>query len=134
MIQGEFEMSMMGKLNYFLGLQIKQLKNDIFINQSKYWKKILKKFNMDNYKEIATSMVLRTYIDQDESGTPIDNTKYRGMIGSLLQLNTSHSDIMFSVYLCARHRTNPKESHLSLVKRIMKYQRNKKCWIMVSKR
>ncbi|KAK2390888.1 putative mitochondrial protein [Trifolium repens] len=121
MMQGEFEMSMMGKLNFFLGLQIKQTKNGIFINQSKYCKELLKKFDMENCKEIATPMSTSTYVDQDESGKPIDITKYRGMIGSLLYLTASRPDIMFSVCLCARFQANPKESHLSSVKRIMKY-------------
>lgn len=121
MMQGEFEMSMMGKLNYFLGLQIKQSKDGIFINQSKYCKELLKRFDMENCKEIATPMSSSTYVDQDESGKPIDITKYRGMIGSLLYLTASRPDIMFSVCLCARFQSCPKESHLSSVKRIMKY-------------
>nr|KYP57466.1 Copia protein [Cajanus cajan] len=86
-MQSEFEMSMMGELNFFLGLQIRQTKNGIFINQSKYCKELLK----------------------------------RGMIGSLLYLSASRPDIMFSVCLCARYQSNPKESHLSAVKRIMRY-------------
>src|ERR1051325_9194590 len=121
MMQGEFEMSMMGKMNYFLGLQIKQLKDGIFINQSKYCKELLKKFDMENCKAMNTPMGSGTYVDQDESGTPIDITKYRGMIGSLLYLTASRPDIMFSVCLCARFQANQKESHLMAVKRIMKY-------------
>lgn len=74
----------MGKINYFLGLQIKQLKNDIFINQSKYFKELLKIFDMENYKEIDTPMGFRMYVDQDESDVSIDITKYRGMIGSYI--------------------------------------------------
>lgn len=81
-MQGEFEMSMMDKLNYFLGLQVKQTKNGIFINQSKYYKELLKRFDMDTCKDIATPMGSGTHLDHDESGTPIDITKYRGMIGS----------------------------------------------------
>src|ERR1043165_2062136 len=121
MMQGEFEMSMMGKMNYFLGLQIKQLKDGIFINQSKYCNELLKKFDMEDCKGMNTPMGSGTYVDQDESGTPIDITKYRGMIGSLLYLTASRPDIMFSVCLCARFQANPKESHLMAVKRIMKY-------------
>jgi hypothetical protein len=120
-MQGEFEMSMMGKMNYFLGLQIKQLKDGIFINQSKYCKELLKRFDMDGCKAMSTPMGSGTYVDQDESGVSIDITKYRGMIGSLLYLMASRPDIMFSVCLCARFQANPKESHLTAVKRIMKY-------------
>lgn len=67
---------MMGNMNYFLGLQIKQLKKAIFINQSKYLKELLKRFDVDNCKEIATPMGSRTCEDQDEYGIPIDITKY----------------------------------------------------------
>lgn len=102
MMQGEFEMSMMGKMNYFLGLQIKQLKDGIFINQSKYCKEFLKRFDMDECKAMTTPMGSGTYVDQDESGKSIDITKYQGMIGSLLYLTASHPDLMFSVCLCAR--------------------------------
>lgn len=121
MMQGEFEMSMMGKMNNFLGMQIKKLKNGIFINQSKYCIEVLKRFNMYNCKAMATSMGSITYVDQDESGVSSDITKYRGMIGSLLYLTTSHPNIMFSVCLCVRFQANQKETHLASVKIIMKY-------------
>lgn len=67
---------------------------------------------MDAFKDIATPMGSWTYLDQDESKTPIDITKYRGMIGSLLYLTASRPDIMFSVCLCARFQASPKESYL----------------------
>ncbi|XP_050890387.1 uncharacterized mitochondrial protein AtMg00240-like [Lathyrus oleraceus] len=76
---------------------------------------------MDACKDIATPMGSRTYLDQDESGTPIDITKYRGMISSLLYLTASRPDIMFSICLYARFQACPKEYHLTVVKRIMKY-------------
>ncbi|XP_050888775.1 uncharacterized mitochondrial protein AtMg00810-like [Lathyrus oleraceus] len=108
-------------MNYFLGLQIKQLKDGIFINQSKYCKELLKRFDMDSCKVMSTPMGSGSYVDQDKSGVSIDITKYRGMIGFLLYLTTNRPDIMFSVCLCACFQVNPKESHLSAVKRIMKY-------------
>ncbi|XP_050878871.1 secreted RxLR effector protein 161-like [Lathyrus oleraceus] len=108
-------------MNYFLGLQIKQLKNGIFISQSKYCKELLKRFYIDSCKAMSTPMGSETYVDQDESGVSIDITKYRGMIGSLLYLKASHPDIMFNVCLCTKFQANPKESHLTAVKRIMKY-------------
>lgn len=75
-MQGGFEMYLMGKLNYFCGLKIKQTKNGIFINQSKCYKELLKRFDMDNCKVIATPMSSSAYMDQDESYTLIDITKY----------------------------------------------------------
>ncbi|XP_050908075.1 uncharacterized mitochondrial protein AtMg00240-like [Lathyrus oleraceus] len=76
---------------------------------------------MDSCKAMSTPMGFETYVDQDESGVLIDITKYRRMIGSLLYLTASRPDIMFNVCLCARFQANPKESHLTAVKRIMKY-------------
>lgn len=113
-------MSMMGKLNYFLELQIKQSKNGIFTNQFKYFKELLNKFDVENCKEISTPTSSRIYVDQYESSVPIDIINYQGMIGSLL-LTSSHPDIMFSVCLCARYQACPNESHISYVKRIMSY-------------
>ena len=120
-MQSEFEMSMMGELKYFLGLQIKQTQEGIFINQSKYCKELIKRFGMDSAKHMSTPMSTNCYLDKDESGQSIDIKQYRGMIGSLLYLSASRPDIMFSVCMCARFQSNPKQSHLSAVKRIMRY-------------
>ena len=120
-MQGEFEMSLMGELNYFLGLQIKQTKNGIFIHQTKYIKELLKKFGMDEAKPMGTPMSPSTKLDKDENGKDVDQTKYRGMIGSLLYLTASRPDIMFSVCMCSRYQADPKESHLIAVKRIFRY-------------
>ncbi|GKB01948.1 retrovirus-related pol polyprotein from transposon TNT 1-94 [Tanacetum coccineum] len=96
----EFEMSMMGELNFFLGLQIKQLEDGIFFNQSKYVKETLKKFGLEDSKPIQTPMSSETKLTRDEDDKPIDDTKYRGMIGSLLYLTSRRPDIMFSFCLC----------------------------------
>ncbi|RZB51816.1 Glutathione S-transferase U18 [Glycine soja] len=74
----EFEMSMMGELNYFLGLQIKQTNDGIFVNQSKYCKELIKRFGMENSKHLATPMNTSCYLDKDESGQPVDPKQYRG--------------------------------------------------------
>jgi len=76
-MQGEFEMSMMGELSFFLGLQVKQLKNVIFLSQAKYCKEILKKFEMENYKEASTPMSTNCYMDADLVGKVVDQTKFR---------------------------------------------------------
>jgi len=120
-IQSEFEMSMMGELNFFLGLQIKQTKNGIFISQSKYCKELLNRLEMKNAKQMATPKSTVCYLDKDETGQSIVIKKYRGMIRSLLYLSASRPDIMFSVCMCVRYQENPKESHLSVVKRIIRY-------------
>ncbi|GJV30329.1 retrovirus-related pol polyprotein from transposon TNT 1-94 [Tanacetum coccineum] len=117
----EFEMSMMGELNFFLGLQIKQMEDGIFFNQSKYIKEMLKKFGLEDSKPMKTPMSSDTKLTKDEECESVDSTKYRGMIGSLLYLTASRPDIMFSVCLCARFQEAPKTSHLEVVKRIFRY-------------
>ncbi|GJV09284.1 retrovirus-related pol polyprotein from transposon TNT 1-94 [Tanacetum coccineum] len=117
----EFKMSMMGELNFFLGLQIKQMEDGIFFNQSKYIKEMLKKFGLEDSKPMKTPMSSDTKLTKDEECESVDSTKYRGMIGSLLYLTASRPDIMFSVCLCARFQEAPKTSHLEAVKRIFRY-------------
>ncbi|KAL6321490.1 hypothetical protein AAG906_018459 [Vitis piasezkii] len=120
-MHSEFKMSMMGELNFFLGLQIKQLKEGTFINQAKYIRDLLKRFNMEEAKAMKTPMSSSIKLDMDEKCKPVNSTMYRGMIGSLLYLTASRPDIMYSVCLCARFQSCPKESHLSAVKRILRY-------------
>ena len=92
-----FEMSMMGELKFFLGFQIKQLKDGIFICQTKYTKDMLKKFDMENTKPIKTPMPTNEHLDLNEDGKSVDQKVYRSMISSLLYLCASRPDIMFSV-------------------------------------
>ncbi|GJT93758.1 retrovirus-related pol polyprotein from transposon TNT 1-94 [Tanacetum coccineum] len=114
----EFEMSMMGELNVFLRLQIKQMEDGVFFYQSKYIKEMLKKFSLEDSKTMKIPMSSDAKLTKDEECELIDSTKYRGMIGSLLYLTASGPDIMFSVCLCARFQEDPKTSHLEAVKRI----------------
>jgi hypothetical protein len=102
MMANEFEMSIIGELSYFLGLQIKQLKNETFVIQGKYIKDMLKKFGMEDVKGISTPMVINGSFDSDASGNMVDQIIYRFTIGSLLYVTTSRSDVMFSVCMCAR--------------------------------
>jgi len=120
-MSNEFEMSMMGELNYFLGFSVKQTDNGTFLSQSKYIKDILKKYKMDSAKPMNTPMSSTIQLDKDPSGKSVDQKRYRGMIGSLLYLTASRPDIMFSVCLCARFQADPKESHLTAIKRILRY-------------
>jgi len=118
---GEFEVSLMGELNFFLGLQIKQTRDSIFISQTKYALELLKKFDMQDCKSISTPMASALSIEKDESGIEVDGKKYQGMIGSLLYLTTSRPDIMFSVCISARYQASHKESYLKIVKLIFRY-------------
>ncbi|CAM8947874.1 unnamed protein product [Rhodiola kirilowii] len=114
-------MSMMGELNYFLGLQVAQGEDGTRIHQQKYVKEILKKFGMESAKMCATPMSPNDSLTKDESSPQVDPTLYRGMIGSLLYLTASRLDILFSVCLCARFQADPRETHVKAVKRILRY-------------
>ncbi|KAK1590971.1 hypothetical protein Q3G72_000097 [Acer saccharum] len=120
-MSSEFEMSMVGELNYFLGMQVKQTSMGIMLNQSKYVKNLVKRFGLENGKDFETPMSTTLKLDKDEKGKSVDQSLYRSMIGSLLYLTASRPDICFSVGLCARFQANPKESHLKAVKRIIRY-------------
>jgi len=121
MMSREFEMSMIGELNFFLGFQIKQLREGTFIYQEKYTKDLLKKFEMGDCSSKRTPMATNCHLDADKNGKPVDQSNYRSMIGSLLYLTASRPDIMFSVCLCARFQAAPKESHRKAVFRILRY-------------
>jgi hypothetical protein len=114
-------MSMIGELNCFLGLQVKQTSEGIFISQSKYEKDLVKRFNQDGKSQAHTPMSTSVKISTDLIGKPIDLTLYRSMIGSLLYLTACRPNIAFSVGVCARFQANPKESHLTAIKRIIRY-------------
>jgi hypothetical protein len=93
---------MMGELKYFLGFQVKQLQAGAFISQTKYTQDILKKFRMKNAEPIKTPMGTNRHLDLNTGGKSVDQKVYRSMIGSLLYLCASRSNIMLSVCMCAR--------------------------------
>ena len=119
-MKSEFEMSMVGELTFFLGLQVRQLEDGMFISQSKYARDLVKKFDLDSAKHARTPMSTTTKLSKDTSGKDVEQTLYWSMIGSLLYLTASRPDIAFSVGVCARYQASPKESHLLSLKRIIK--------------
>jgi hypothetical protein len=112
----EFEMSMMGELQFFLGLQIKQSMEGTFVHQAKYTKDIVQKFKMEDSKAMATLMSTTTALDADVKGEHMDQNEYRSMIGSLLYLMAMRLDIQLSVFLRARFQESPRTSHRKAVK------------------
>ena len=121
LMQSRYEMSMMGELTFFLGLQVSQRKDGIFISQTKYIKDLLKKFDLEDCSSAKTPMATATKLDEDAKGKKVDISVYRGMVGSLLYLTASRPDIMFATCLCARFQSCPKESHMIAIKRIFRY-------------
>ncbi|GJQ92073.1 uncharacterized mitochondrial protein-like protein [Tanacetum coccineum] len=119
-IEEEVYMSSMGELTFFLGLQVMQKKDGIFISQDKYVGEILKKFRFTKVKTASTPMETQKPLLKDEDGKEVDVHMYRSMIGSLMYLTSSRPDIMFAVCACARYQVNPKVSHLHAMKRIFR--------------
>ncbi|GJU03966.1 putative ribonuclease H-like domain-containing protein [Tanacetum coccineum] len=116
-----FQMSSMGELTFFLGLQVKQQPDGIFISQDKYVADILKKFDFWFIRTATTPIESNKPLVKDEDGEDVDVHVYRSMIGSLMYLTASRPDIMFAVCACARFQVTPKASHLNAVKRIFRY-------------
>ncbi|CAM8957198.1 unnamed protein product [Rhodiola kirilowii] len=114
-------MSMVGELKFFLGLQVAQEKDGTRIHQQKYLREMLAKFGMKDSSIMATPISPKDSLGKDESSPKVDQTLYRGMIGSLLYLIASRPDIMYSVCLCAHFQADPKETHLKALKRILLY-------------
>jgi hypothetical protein len=100
-MDSEFQMSMMGELTFFLGIQVKQIKQDTFMHQAKYTKDLMKKFNMAELKPLFTLMSMATALDPDENSEAVDQREYKSMIVSLLYLTVTRPDIQFTVGLCA---------------------------------
>nr|GEX56053.1 putative ribonuclease H-like domain-containing protein [Tanacetum cinerariifolium] len=117
----KFQMSAMGELNFFIGLQVLQKEDGIFLSQDKYIGDILKKFGYSDVRSSNTPMDKENPWGKDGTGKYVDLHLYRSMIGSLMYLTTSRPDIMFAVCACTRHQVTPKECHLHAVKRIFRY-------------
>jgi hypothetical protein len=115
MMESEFQMSMMGELTFFLGIQMKQTKRGTFVHQTKYTKDLMKKFNIAELKPVSTLMSSAASLDPDKDGEAVDQREYMSMIGSLLYLTTTRSDIQFVVGLCARFQSSPRSSHRTVV-------------------
>jgi len=121
LMHDEFEMSMMGELKFFLGIQVNQFKDGVYVHQTKYTKELLKKFKLEDCKLMNTPMHPTCILSKEDTGTKVDQKLYRGTIDSLLYLTASRPYILFSVCLCGRFQSNPRESHLTVVKRILRY-------------
>nr|GEX60636.1 retrovirus-related Pol polyprotein from transposon TNT 1-94 [Tanacetum cinerariifolium] len=99
LMKSRFEMSMMGEMMFFLGLQVNQSSCGIFINQSKYMLEILKKYRMESYDPVGTLMEIKDKLDLDQNRTPVDATKYHSMISALMYLTSSRADIVHATML-----------------------------------
>lgn len=117
----EFKMNMFDSLHYFLGLQVTQKSEGIFVSQTKYAEKLVEKFGLDKAKTRRPPMSTSLRLVTDEGGESVDQSLYRSMVGSLLYLTATRLDLSYSVEVCSRFQANPKESYLNAVKGILKY-------------
>jgi hypothetical protein len=121
MMESGFQMSMMGELTFFLGIQVKQMKQDTFMHQAKYTNDLMKKFNMAGLKSVSTPMSSVASLGPDEDGKAVEQREYRNMIDSLLYLTVTRPNIQFTVGLCVRFQVSPCSSHRTTVQRVFRY-------------
>ena len=117
----EFEMTDLGLMKYFLGLQVRQDKTGVFVSQEAYAKSILKKNKMDDCNPVSTPMELGAKLSKFEGGDQVDANKYRSLVGSLRYLTCTRPDILYSVGVVSRFMEEPKYSHWKANKRILRY-------------
>jgi hypothetical protein len=117
----EFQMSMMGEVTFFLGIQLKQTKHGTLVHQAKYTKDLMKKFNMAELKPVSIPMSSAASLGPDEDGEAVDQREYRSMIGSLLYLTVTRPDIQFAMGLYTRFQSFPRSSHQTAVQRVFRY-------------
>nr|GEY63513.1 uncharacterized mitochondrial protein AtMg00810-like [Tanacetum cinerariifolium] len=132
LMKNNFEMSMMGELKFFIGLQVHQSPHGIFINQSQYAIELLKKYGLDECVSMSTPMATER-LDANLKGTFTNQTTYRQIIGGLMYLTASQPDIAYATFVCACYQARPTDKHLKEVKRIFRYLRqsyNKGLWYL----
>jgi hypothetical protein len=121
MMKNEFQMSMMGELTFFLGIQVKQTKQGTFVHQAKYTKDLMKKFHKAELKPVSTPMSTTTSLVPDEDGEAVDQREYKSMIGSLMYLMMTRPDIHFIVCLCVHFQASPRSSYRTAIQQIFRY-------------
>ena len=120
-MMSEFDMSDLGMMHYFLGIEVVQSSAGIFISQKKYVQEILDRFQMKNCNLVGTPTELGLKLMKDPEGKKIENTFYKQIVGSLMYLTATRPDIMHAVSLISRYMECPKELHLLAAKRIFRY-------------
>lgn len=120
-MKDEFDMTDLGKMRYFLGIEVIQKADGIFICQRKYVAELIERFGMQNYNFVCNPIVPGQKVGRDEAGVKVDSTLYKQMVGSLMYLTATRPDLMFVVSLISRFMANPTELHFGTAKRIMRY-------------
>ena len=122
-LAAEFEMKDLGMMHYFLGMEVWQCADGIFLGQGKYAVEILKRFGMMDCKAMATPMASNLKLLSDASLESVDAMMYRQMIGSLMYLTNTRPDICFAVNTLSQFLTDLRNVHLIAAKHILRYLR-----------
>lgn len=120
----EFDMSDLGCMKYFLGVEVVQSSAGIFIGQKKYTNEVLERFGMEHCNPVKNPIVPGSKLAKDEGGTKIDSTVYKQMVGSLMYLTATRPDLMYVVSLIARYMEAPIVLHQQAVKRVSIFEGN----------
>ncbi|RDX92335.1 putative mitochondrial protein, partial [Mucuna pruriens] len=116
-----FDMTDLGKMRFFLGIEVLQKPGGIFVCQQKYANDVLKKFAMSESKHVKSLIVPGRKISRDVDCVIVDDTYFKQIVGSLMYLTATRPDIMFNVSLISRYMSKPTELHLQAAKRILRY-------------
>ncbi|KAF3667798.1 putative ribonuclease H protein-like, partial [Capsicum annuum] len=116
-----FEMTDLGLMSYFLGMEIKQGQNEVFIYQKKYAKEILKKFHMEDCKEMSTPMNQKEKLSKNDGAEKVEETYFRGLVGCLMYLTATRPDILYVVSILSRFMHYASELHLKATRRLIRY-------------
>ncbi|CAA7019223.1 unnamed protein product [Microthlaspi erraticum] len=119
-MQREFEMTDMGKMKFFLGVEVHQSSDGIHISQKKYAKEVLERFDMWNCNSVKNPIVPGTIVSR-EGSRGANATLYKQLVGCLMYLTVTRPDLMFVVCLIARFMADPKEEHMMIAKRVLRY-------------
>nr|GEZ22100.1 retrovirus-related Pol polyprotein from transposon TNT 1-94 [Tanacetum cinerariifolium] len=117
----EFDMSDLGRMRHFLGVEAIQSVDGILISQRRYAQEVLTRFGMKNSNAVKNPIVQGTLLSKDEAGEEVDNTLYKQLVGSLMYLTVTRCDLMYGMSLISRFIARPKLSHWLAAKRILRY-------------
>ncbi|XP_068480940.1 secreted RxLR effector protein 161-like [Phaseolus vulgaris] len=116
-----FEMTDLGLMSYFLGIEIKQNQDEVFLSQRKYAKEILKKFMMENCKAVNTPMNQKEKLIKDDGSDKVNESEFKSLIGCMMYLTTTRPDILNAVSILSRFLHCPNETHMKAAKRVIRY-------------
>lgn len=117
----EFDMSDLGRMKYFLGVEVVQGSEGILINQRKYANEVLERFGMEQCNPVKNPVVPGFQHGKDEASTSVDATAYKQMLGSLMYLNATRPDLAYVLSLIIRFMERPTKLHQQAIKRVMRY-------------